>query len=155
MRAEHSLVQKACPKLVGVLQLHMVLSSHCSCPASCCAVGVASLPCYPSPPLGTILKDMALCTAGRCSVCGEESFGTSSDHVREKDGLWAVLAWLSILAAKNKSTEGGKLVTVKDVAMQHWRTYGRNFFRWAVLPAKGTAEVGPGVLLTLRGTGLT
>ena len=62
-------------------------------------------------------------------MCGEESFGTSSDHVREKDGLWAVLAWLSILAAKNKSTEEGKLVTVEDVAMQHWKTYGRNFFR--------------------------
>ena len=83
----------------------------------------------PFPPPGTIPADMALCTAGRCSVCGEESFGTSSDHVREKDGLWAVLAWLSILAAKNKSTEGGKLVTVKDIAMQHWKTYGRNFFR--------------------------
>ncbi len=62
-------------------------------------------------------------------MCGEESFGTGSDHVREKDGLWAVLAWLSILAAKNKSTEGGKLVTVEDIAMQHWKTYGRNFFR--------------------------
>ena len=96
----------------------------------------------PLPPPGTIPADMALCTAGRCSVCGEESFGTSSDHVREKDGLWAVLAWLSILAAKNKSTEGGKLATVKDIAMQHWKTYGRNFFRWAVLPAKGTAGLG-------------
>jgi phosphoglucomutase len=36
--------------------------------------------------------------AGKCSVCGEESFGTGSDHIREKDGIWAVLAWLSILA---------------------------------------------------------
>jgi phosphoglucomutase len=39
-----------------------------------------------------------LMDAGKCSVCGEESFGTGSDHVREKDGLWAVLAWISILA---------------------------------------------------------
>ena len=69
--------------------------------------------------------------AGKCSVCGEESFGTGSDHVREKDGLWAVLAWLSILAYKNKDVpEGGKLVTVGDVAFEHWRKFGRNFFRW-------------------------
>merc|ERR1719456_1516584 len=46
-------------------------------------------------------------------ICGEESFGTGSDHVREKDGMWAVLAWLQILAAKNT---GGTLVTVEDVA---------------------------------------
>ena len=50
---------------------------------------------------------------------------------REKDGIWAVLAWLSILAAKNKDVpDGGKLVTVKDVAEEHWKKYGRNFFRW-------------------------
>ena len=63
-------------------------------------------------------------------MCGEESFGTGSDHVREKDGIWAVLAWLSILAYKNKSTpQGEKLVSVKDVAMEHWNKFGRNFFR--------------------------
>jgi len=67
--------------------------------------------------------------AGKCNVCGEESFGTGSDHVREKDGLWAVLAWLSILASKNKGKkEGEQLVTVKDVAFEHWKKYGRNFF---------------------------
>jgi phosphoglucomutase len=49
---------------------------------------------------------------------------------REKDGMWAVLAWLSILALKNKDVpEGGKLVTVKDIAEEHWAKYGRNFFR--------------------------
>lgn len=69
-------------------------------------------------------------SSGKCNVCGEESFGTGSDHVREKDGLWAVLAWLSILAFKNKDKkEGETLVTVKDVAFEHWKTYGRNFFR--------------------------
>jgi phosphoglucomutase len=70
-----------------------------------------------------------LMDAGRCSVCGEESFGTGADHVREKDGMWAVLAWLSILAHKNKdSQEGQKLVGVEDMAKEHWATYGRNFF---------------------------
>jgi phosphoglucomutase len=70
-----------------------------------------------------------LMDAGKCSVCGEESFGTGSDHIREKDGIWAVLAWLAILAYKNKDVpEGGDLVTVQDVAMEHWKKYGRNFF---------------------------
>ena len=50
-------------------------------------------------------------------------------QVREKDGLWAVLAWLAILAQKNKDVpEGGDLVTVKDIAMEHWNKFGRNFF---------------------------
>lgn len=70
-----------------------------------------------------------LMDAEQCSICGEESFGTSGDHVREKDGLWAVLAWLSILAYKNKDVpEGGKLISVKDIAMEHWAKFGRNFF---------------------------
>ena len=70
--------------------------------------------------------------AGKCSVCGEESFGTGADHVREKDGMWAVLAWLSILAVRNKDTPAGApLVSVEDVAMEHWAKYGRNFFRRA------------------------
>ncbi len=50
---------------------------------------------------------------------------------REKDGIWAVLAWLSILAQKNKDVpEGGKLLSVKDIAEAHWQKYGRNFFRY-------------------------
>jgi len=70
-----------------------------------------------------------LMDADMCSVCGEESFGTSSDHVREKDGIWAVLAWLSILAYRNKDVpEGGKLVTIEDICMEHWAKFGRNFF---------------------------
>ena len=70
-----------------------------------------------------------LMDADKCSICGEESFGTGADHVREKDGLWAVLAWLSILAYKNASVpEGGALVSVKDVVMDHWSTFGRNFY---------------------------
>lgn len=70
-----------------------------------------------------------LMDAGLCSVCGEESFGTGSDHIREKDGIWAVLAWLSILALKNKENiHGGKLVSVEDIVRQHWATYGRHYY---------------------------
>ncbi|CAM8947520.1 unnamed protein product [Rhodiola kirilowii] len=69
-----------------------------------------------------------LMDAGMCSVCGEESFGTGSNHIREKDGIWAVLAWLSILAYKNKENLGGKLVTVEDIVRQHWATYGRHYY---------------------------
>ncbi|XP_067679861.1 phosphoglucomutase-1-like [Haliotis asinina] len=61
-----------------------------------------------------------LMDAGRLSLCGEESFGTGSDHIREKDGVWAVLAWLSVLAHTNKSVE--------ELLMDHWDKYGRNFF---------------------------
>jgi len=59
-------------------------------------------------------------------ICGEESFGTGADHVREKDGMWAVLAWLQILAKKTE--EAGKLVSVEDVANAHWKEYGRNYY---------------------------
>jgi phosphoglucomutase len=59
-------------------------------------------------------------------ICGEESFGTGADHVREKDGMWAVLAWLQILAKKTEAA--GKLVSVEDVASEHWKTYGRNYY---------------------------
>jgi len=61
-----------------------------------------------------------LMDAGRLSLCGEESFGTGSDHIREKDGLWAVLAWLSILAVRKK--------TVEELLKAHWDKFGRNFF---------------------------
>ncbi|KAF6160348.1 hypothetical protein GIB67_019117 [Kingdonia uniflora] len=56
----------------------------------------------------------------KLSICGEESFGTGSDHIREKDGIWAVLAWLSIIAYRNKDKRSGeKLVSVADVAKEH------------------------------------
>jgi len=65
-------------------------------------------------------------------VCGEESFGTGADHVREKDGMWAVLAWLSILGVRTRGAPAGApLVSVEDIAMEHWAQYGRNFFRRA------------------------
>jgi len=62
-------------------------------------------------------------------LCGEESFGTGSDHIREKDGLWAVLAWMSILMKANENVADGEpLVSVKDIVMRHWAKYGRHFY---------------------------
>ena len=61
-------------------------------------------------------------------LCGEESFGTGSNHVREKDGLWAVLAWMSILAHRNKGVPVGQFVTVETIVREHWRKYGRNYY---------------------------
>ena len=67
-----------------------------------------------------------LMDAGLINLCGEESFGTSSDHCREKDGIWAVLCWLSILAKKNEGRE--ELFGVRDVLEEHWRAFGRNYY---------------------------
>ncbi|MCF2869533.1 alpha-D-glucose phosphate-specific phosphoglucomutase [Octadecabacter sp. G9-8] len=61
-----------------------------------------------------------LLDAGKVTICGEESAGTGSDHVREKDGLWAVLLWLNILAVRKQS--------VADVVQDHWQTYGRDYY---------------------------
>jgi phosphoglucomutase len=61
-----------------------------------------------------------LMDAGRVSLCGEESFGTGSDHVREKDGLWAVLMWLNILAVRQMS--------VAEILQDHWARFGRNYY---------------------------
>ena len=61
-----------------------------------------------------------LLDAGKITLCGEESFGTGSDHVREKDGLWAVLFWLNILAVRKQS--------VADIVFDHWRKYGRDVY---------------------------
>jgi len=61
-----------------------------------------------------------LLDAGKATLCGEESFGTGSDHVREKDGLWAVLFWLNLLAVRKES--------VQEIITGHWRSYGRNYY---------------------------
>lgn len=61
-----------------------------------------------------------LMDAGRLCLCGEESFGTGSNHIREKDGIWAVLAWISVMQHTGKSIE--------DILKQHWSVYGRNYF---------------------------
>ena len=61
-----------------------------------------------------------LLEAGTVTICGEESFGTSSDHVREKDGLWAVLLWLNVLAMRRTS--------VAELLRSHWRQHGRDYY---------------------------
>ncbi|NKN32226.1 alpha-D-glucose phosphate-specific phosphoglucomutase [Marichromatium bheemlicum] len=61
-----------------------------------------------------------LLDAGRITLCGEESFGTGSDHLREKDGLWAVLFWLNLLAARGQS--------VAEIVTEHWRRFGRDYY---------------------------
>ncbi|MEW7981288.1 MAG: alpha-D-glucose phosphate-specific phosphoglucomutase [gamma proteobacterium symbiont of Phacoides pectinatus] len=61
-----------------------------------------------------------LLDAGRIAICGEESFGSGADHVREKDGLWAVLFWLNLLAVRKEPVE--------QIVRGHWRRYGRNYY---------------------------
>ena len=76
------------------------------------------IPCYQTPTGWKFFGN--LLDAGRISLCGEESFGAGSDHVREKDGLWAVLYWLNILAVTGKSVE--------QLVKEHWRRYGRHYY---------------------------
>ena len=76
------------------------------------------IPCYETPTGWKFFGN--LLDAGRISLCGEESFGTGSDHVREKDGLWAVLFWLNLLAVQKKP--------VADIVRAHWAEYGRNYY---------------------------
>lgn len=76
------------------------------------------IPCFETPTgwkfFGNLMDD------GQVALCGEESFGTGSDHIREKDGLWAVLMWLNIIAATGQS--------VQELLKSHWATYGRNYY---------------------------
>jgi len=92
-----------------------------SMPTSQAADRVAAklgLNCYETPTGWKFFGN--LLDADKITLCGEESFGTGSDHVREKDGLWAVLFWLNILAARRQS--------VAEIVREHWRTYGRNYY---------------------------
>ncbi|MGD1704381.1 alpha-D-glucose phosphate-specific phosphoglucomutase [Dapis sp. BLCC M229] len=92
-----------------------------SMPTSAAADRVASkmgLDCYETPTGWKFFGN--LLDADKATLCGEESFGTGSNHVREKDGLWAVLFWLNILAARQESVE--------DIVKEHWKTYGRNYY---------------------------
>ncbi len=83
-----------------------------------CVATTLNIPCYETPTgwkfFGNLLDSNLI------TICGEESFGTGSSHVREKDGLWAVLYWLQILAVKNCS--------VSELIQNHWRQYGRNYY---------------------------
>ena len=76
------------------------------------------LDCYETPTGWKFFGN--LLDAGKATLCGEESFGTGSNHVREKDGLWAVLFWLNVLAARQESVE--------TIVKEHWQLYGRNFY---------------------------
>jgi len=93
-----------------------------SMPTSTAADRVAAalgIPCYETPTGWKFFGN--LLDAGRCTFCGEESFGTGSHHIREKDGLWAVLCWLSILATQHQS--------VADVLHAHWSRFGRSYYQ--------------------------
>jgi phosphoglucomutase len=84
-----------------------------------------------------------LMDAGRLSICGEESFGTGSDHIREKDGLWAIVAWLNILAAANKKSPN-KLIGINDLLYEFYDIYGRSFFSrydYEEVPSEGANEL--------------
>lgn len=90
-------------------------------PTSAAADRVANklgIDCYETPTGWKFFGN--LMDAGKVTLCGEESFGTGSDHVREKDGLWAVLFWLNVLAVRQQSVE--------EIVREHWQTYGRNYY---------------------------
>ncbi|KAN0121243.1 hypothetical protein V8E52_003831 [Russula decolorans] len=85
-----------------------------------------------------------LMDAGRLSICGEESFGTGSDHIREKDGLWAVVAWLNIIAAANEQDKSGKLWGIRELLNKHYAKYGRSFFSrydYEEVPSEGAQKL--------------
>ena len=110
--ANHRLVPAYAAGLAGVAR---------SMPTSCAVDRVAAefgIPCYETPTgwkyFGTLLD------AGKATLCGEESAGTGSNHVREKDGLWAVLYWLNILAVRDEPVE--------TIVKEHWKRFGRNVY---------------------------
>ncbi|ANY21005.1 Phosphoglucomutase [Tsuneonella dongtanensis] len=124
-----------------------------SMPTSAAADRVAEalgIPAWETPTgwkfFGTLLD------AGKATICGEESAGTGSDHVREKDGLWAVLLWLNILAATGKS--------VRQIAQEHWSRFGRNYYARhdyegiETAPAKAVMDRVEGKLDNLPGTAI-
>ena len=79
---------------------------------------VLGIDCYETPTGWKFFGN--LLDAGKATLCGEESFGTGSNHIREKDGLWAVLFWLNILAVRQESVE--------QIVRSHWQQYGRNYY---------------------------
>jgi phosphoglucomutase len=92
-----------------------------SMPTSAAADRVAAqlgIECYETPTGWKFFGN--LLDAGKTTLCGEESFGTGSNHIREKDGLWAVLFWLNILAVRQQSVE--------EIVRDHWQIYGRNYY---------------------------
>jgi phosphoglucomutase len=98
------------------------------------------IPCFETPTGWKFFGN--LLDAGRITLCGEESFGTGSDHVREKDGLWAVLFWLNVMAARGQSVE--------QIVREHWTRFGRNYYTRYDYEAVPT-EAANGVMAHLRG----
>lgn len=108
-----------------------------SMPTSAAVDAVAEslgIPCFETPTgwkyFGNLLD------AGRITLCGEESFGTGSNHVREKDGVWAVLFWLNIVAARGESVEA--------IVRAHWSRFGRNYYTrydYEAVPSDAAARV--------------
>jgi phosphoglucomutase len=98
------------------------------------------IPCYETPTGWKFFGN--LLDAGRITLCGEESFGTGSDHVREKDGLWAVLFWLNVLAARGEPVE--------QIVREHWARFGRNYYTRYDYEGV-SAEAAQGVVAHLRG----
>ncbi len=113
-----------------------------SMPTSAAADRVAqalNIPCFETPTGWKFFGN--LMDAGKVTLCGEESFGTGSSHVREKDGLWAVLFWLNILAVRKQSVE--------TIMREHWAKFGRNFYSrydYEAIPS----EAANGVMAHLR-----
>ncbi|HEU5173474.1 MAG TPA: alpha-D-glucose phosphate-specific phosphoglucomutase [Gemmatimonadaceae bacterium] len=93
------------------------------------------VPCYETPTGWKFFGN--LLDAGKITLCGEESFGTGSDHVREKDGLWAVLFWLNLLARREGES-------VEQIVRAHWRDHGRNYYTrydYEGVPSDGAAQL--------------
>ncbi len=114
-----------------------------SMPTSAAADRVAQklgVPCFETPTGWKFFGN--LMDAGRVTLCGEESFGTGSNHVREKDGLWAVLFWLNILAKRGQSVE--------QILEDHWAVFGRNVYSRHDHEALPT-EVANGIMDQVRG----
>ena len=118
-----------------------------SMPTSAAADRVAQklgVPCYETPTGWKFFGN--LMDAGKVTFCGEESFGTGSDHVREKDGLWAVLFWLNILAKRGLSVE--------HILQLHWAEYGRNVYSRHDHEALPT-DIANGIMEQVRAAGAT
>ena len=93
-----------------------------------------NIPCYETPTGWKFFGN--LMDAGKVTLCGEESFGTGSNHVREKDGLWAVLCWLNIIAARKQGVEA--------IVKAHWAEYGRNVYSrhdYEAIPSEAASGV--------------
>ncbi len=113
-----------------------------SMPTSTAADRVAKqlgVPCYETPTGWKFFGN--LMDAGMVTLCGEESYGTGSDHIREKDGVWAVLFWLNLLAVRGKP--------VQSILSEHWTRYGRNYYSRHDYEAIDTAAA-EGVMAHLR-----